>query len=238
MKAFGQLYLASLKEFTRDRMAMFWTLAFPVFFILIFGIIFSGNNNTTFDVGVAVADTGPIGPALSKAFDSVPAFKVSAGTQDDLLAKLRQGDLRVVVVVPDGVSAAVTKGQAAQIQVYYDPTNQTTAQIALTIVEKVVDGFDQQITKRPTLLTIQPQTITSASLRSIDFLLPGILGMSLMQLGLFATAPALVQLREQQVLRRIGATPLPRVTLLAAQVAHRLTIGLTQTVIIIGLGVL
>ena len=34
MKAFFQLYLANVKEFVRDRMAMFWTLAFPVFFIV------------------------------------------------------------------------------------------------------------------------------------------------------------------------------------------------------------
>jgi ABC-2 type transport system permease protein len=80
--------------------------------------------------------------------------------------------------------------------------------------------------------------VTSNDLRQIDFLLPGILGMALMQLGLFGTAPVLVQLREQQVLRRLGATPLPRVTLLAAQLVHRLTIGLTQTLLIIVVGTL
>jgi ABC-2 type transport system permease protein len=94
------------------------------------------------------------------------------------------------------------------------------------------------VSQRPTLFTVQSQTVTSESLRAIDFLLPGILAMSLMQLGLFATAPALVQLREQQVLRRIGATPLPRTTLLAAQVVYRLSIGITQTLIIIVVGML
>jgi ABC-2 type transport system permease protein len=106
----------------------------------------------------------------------------------------------------------------------------------LNIVGGVVNAADQQITRRPTLLTVQPQTITASSLRTIDYFLPGILAMSLMQLGLFATAPALVQLREQQVLRRIGVTPLPRSILLASQVAFRLTIGLTQTLIIVGVG--
>ena len=75
-------------------------------------------------------------------------------------------------------------------------------------------------------------------MRGIDFLLPGILGMALMQLGLFGTAPALVQLREQQVLRRIGATPLSRTTLLASQVMHRLTIGIVQTALIVIVGTL
>lgn len=106
----------------------------------------------------------------------------------------------------------------------------------LTIVEKVVGGFEQSLTHQSALLTIQPVTTTVSSLRTVDFLLPGILAMALMQLGVMATAPPLVQLREQQILRRLGATPLSRSMLLAAQVCLRLTIGLTQTVLLILVG--
>ena len=70
----------------------------------------------------------------------------------------------------------------------------------------------------------------------MDFLLPGILAMSIMQLGLFATAQPLVALRVQGVLKRLGATPLPRTTLLAAYVALRLTIALLQTAIVVLIG--
>jgi ABC-2 type transport system permease protein len=238
MKAFFHLYLASVKEFVRDRMAMFWTLAFPIFFIVLFGIIFSGSGDTTFDIGVAVEDTGPLGAALGKVFGEVEAFVVTEGSRNELMDKLKDGQLRVVIVVPDGLSNAVTSGQTANVEVYYDPANQTTSQVVLTIVEKVVAGFDQGITRRPTVLSVKQVSVASERLRNIDFLLPGILAMSLMQLGLFATAPALVQLREQQVLRRIGATPLPRTTLLAAQVLHRITIGVAQTFLIIVVGTL
>jgi ABC-2 type transport system permease protein len=238
MNAFLQLYLANVKEFLRDRLALFWTLAFPILIIVVFGVVFSGDNSTTFDIGVAAEDRGAVGQALSKTFNTVPAFKVTEGTRDGLLDQLRHGKLRVVVVIPDGLSAAVGAGKPAQVQVHYDPANQTTAQVVFAIIAKVVDDFDQQTTGRHPLLSVAPVSATSQDLRVIDFLLPGILGMSLMQLGLFATAPQLVHLREQQVLRRIGATPLPRATLLAAQVLHRLTIGLAQALLTILVGVL
>jgi len=238
MRAFWQLYLANVKEFVRDRMAMFWTLAFPIFFIVIFGVIFSGASDTTFDVGLANEDTGPAATALQQAFKSVAAFKLSEGSRANLLAQLKNGKLRALIVIPAGLSQAVGAGQAATVETYFDPSSQSASQIVLTIVSKVVDGVDQGLTQRPTLLTMQPQPITANNLGQIDFLLPGILAMSLMQLGLFATAPALVQLREQQVLRRIGATPLPRITLLAAQVLHRLTIGAVQTFLILVIGTL
>ena len=86
MKAFFQLYLASLKEFMRDRMAMFWTLAFPIFFIILFGVIFSGAKSMTFDIGVALEDKGPVGLALSQAFKQVDTFKVTGGTSEALSA--------------------------------------------------------------------------------------------------------------------------------------------------------
>ena len=61
--------------------------------------------------------------------------------------------------------------------------------------------------------------------------------MALMQLGLFATVAPLVNLRQEQVLRRLGATPLPRWQLLVSQVLFRLTIGLIQCGIILGISV-
>jgi ABC-2 type transport system permease protein len=238
MKTFFTLYFSNLKEFSRNRFAMFWTIAFPVFFMLLFGVIFSGGGDSSYRIGVAVEDPGRIGSALVQAFQNVDILEVTEGSPDDLLAKLKHGDLNAVVVVPDGVSAAVMSGKTADIEVDYDPSNQVTSQILLTVVEKVLGGVEQGLAGRTALLAVQTETITATSLRTIDFLVPGILAMAIMQLGLFATAPPLVQMREQQVLRRLGATPLSRTMLLAAQVALRITIGLVQTALIILVGAL
>src|SRR5688572_17263590 len=162
MKAFFQLYLASLKEFVRDRMAMFWTLAFPIFFIFIFGIIFSGSSSMTFDIGIAVEDKGQVGSALGQAFHQVDAFEVTEGTSEALLAQLKDGDLRLVIVIPEGLSESVSAGQAVQIKVYYDASSQTTTGIALTITEKIVEDFDRQLSQRPTLLTLQTESVTAS----------------------------------------------------------------------------
>jgi ABC-2 type transport system permease protein len=59
------LYQASLKEFVRDRAAMFWTLAFPLLFIVLFGVIFSGNGSPNYTVGLVNQDTGQIGTQLA-----------------------------------------------------------------------------------------------------------------------------------------------------------------------------
>lgn len=67
---------------------------------------------------------------------------------------------------------------------------------------------------------------------------PGMLTLAFLWLGIFGVAPPLVQMREQQILRRLGATPLKRSTLLGAQIGWRLTTGLIQAAVLVAFGML
>jgi ABC-2 type transport system permease protein len=238
MRAFWKLLVANLKEFARDRMALFWMLAFPIFFIFLFGTIFSGEGNTIFPIGLVVEDSGPAGARIAEAFEQVPVFEVERGDLEEELEALKKGDRRVVVVLPQGLSEAIAGQQPLDIPVYYDPSNQTTSQIILSLLRQVLEEVDRHISGAPHILRMSEQTILSHRLRNIDFFLPGVLAMALMQLGIFGTALPLISLRERQVLRRLSATPLPRFTLLAATVAQQLLTGVIQTALILVIGAL
>jgi ABC-2 type transport system permease protein len=231
------LYQASLKEFMRDRLALFWTLAFPILFILLFGLIFSGSGSPSYTVGLVNQDTGALGQAIAQGFGHVKPFTIKTGTLSNELDTLKKGQLDMVVMIPAGLSQHAQSNHTTGIRVYYDPSNQANAQVELGIVQQVLTGFNQRITHVTPPLTLAPQPIQTKPLTTVDFLVPGILAMSLMQLGLFGTTQQLVSLREQQVLRRLGATPLPRWKLLVSQVLLRLTIALAQTALIVGIGV-
>ncbi|MEO7000611.1 MAG: ABC transporter permease [Ktedonobacterales bacterium] len=239
MSTVGSLYVANMKEFIRDRAAMFWTLAFPIFFIVLFGLIFSGNSSPSYNVGLVNEDGGQVGNSLADVFQhDVKPFSIKTGTYDNEMSNLKDGQLDLVIVIPAGLSQLVASGHTAQVKMYYDPTkNPTNAQIEQNIVEQVLTGYNQQISGTKPLLSLATNSITSHTLGEVDFLMPGILAMSLMQLGLFATATPLVSLRQEGVLRRLGATPLPRWQLLAGQLLMRLTLGLAQAALIIGLSV-
>ncbi len=238
MSTIISLYRAAMKEFFRDRAALFWTLAFPILFIVLFGAIFSGNNGVNYTVGLVNEDSGPVGGALTSTFKGITAFTVKTGTYDNEMSNLQKGNLDMVLVIPAGMSQAVATGQTVAVQMYYDPSkNQTNAQIMLNIVQRVIDGVNKSYVTQKPPLALQANSIISRSFTYIDFLMPGILAMSLMQLGLFGTAQPLVSLREEGVLRRLGATPLPRWHLLTSQILMRVTIGLLQTALIVGLSV-
>jgi ABC-2 type transport system permease protein len=238
MKAFMQLYAASFKEFARERMTIFWTMAFPVLFILLFGVIFSNSNDTKLDVGLVLEDRGPSGATLAEAFKNIPVFKITEGAREAELAALRKGDRRGVIVLPVGMSQAIAQNKPVALQVYYDPAQQQQSQIVLGVVRDLVQQADRRISGTPVLLSVDAKSVQAQQTRFIDFFVPGMLAMAIMQLGLFGTAQPIVQLRDQGVLRRLSATPLPRVTILASQVALRLTVALLQAAVILLLGML
>jgi ABC-2 type transport system permease protein len=249
MRSFVQLYIASFREFRRDVSALFWTFAFPVFFIFIFGIVFSGDGDIKFDLGV-VNEDGEASARLVENFKQIGAFKVTTGDRTAEIDALKKGDRSAVIVIPAGTGAALESYMnqlhdgspstlpQTPLEVYYDPNNRNTAQVALNIISQVISGTNEDMAGTQPVLTLEMKKTTTKDIRNIDYLLPGILAMSLMQLGLFATAAPLVSLREKQVLRRMGATPLTRTVLLASQVAFRLTIAVMQTGIIIVVGMI
>jgi ABC-2 type transport system permease protein len=104
------------------------------------------------------------------------------------------------------------------------------------LLSHILTAVDTHLTGQPPLAELRTESVQARELRTIDYLLPGILALSIMQLGLFATAQPLVALRVQGVLKRLSATPLPRTTLLAAYIAFRLTIALFQTMLTVLIG--
>ncbi|MFA5375378.1 MAG: ABC transporter permease [Dehalococcoidia bacterium] len=233
MKTFNMLLMANAKQFVREKAALFWTFLFPIFFILIFGAVFSGNmEDVNFNVGLVVEDDSAMAQNMSAALGQVNAFKVTEGQRDDEIQALQDGDRRAVLVIEQGFGATIAQGGTANVSVYYDPTQTSSVQILLPIVQKVVDNFDRALSGSIPRIHINEETLQSYSLRSIDYLVPGILAMSLMQLGLFGVAQLVVD-RENKVLKRLGATPLRRSTMIMSTVVFNLIVAMLQAALII-----
>jgi ABC-2 type transport system permease protein len=84
---------------------------------------------------------------------------------------------------------------------------------------------------------LRPVPVKSRNLTYIDFLLPGVLSMSIMQMGIFGVAFGCVQLKKRGILRRLWVTPIRPSDFILGQVAMRLVVVMVQICIIIGVGV-
>jgi ABC-2 type transport system permease protein len=231
MKAFLKLLASDIKQFTRDRVALFFAFAFPILFMLLFGLIFN-NAKTSFTIGLSDEDNTPVSQSIAGTLGQVTLFKIDMSTYDAGLADLKSGKIKVFVDIPAGVSSAITSKQPAAVKVYYDPADTTDSPIILSVLQQAVNSINQQITQVPVLLTLSQESISTHQLNYIDFLVPGILAMSIMFLGLFG-ALTMVARREKMVLKRFGATPISSSLVVVSQVTYRLIVALAQTTIII-----
>ncbi len=240
MQALLELTKANIRSFVRDRAALFWTLAFPMIFILMFGSIFSGGGSSTRSYAWVDLDRTPASAQLRAAFAAIEDVELTDESEADGVAAMRNGDLRGVLVVPAGYgqalgSAATNPGPPVAITVYTDPTQQNSSGATLGLVQQVLGVVNLQATGRGPVVVPEPKAVQTESLTYISYLVPSILGMALMQLGIFSAIP-LVADREKLILKRLGATPLRRWQLVGSNVLMRLLIAIAQTVIIVGAG--
>jgi ABC-2 type transport system permease protein len=238
VRALAAMSVANIRSFYRDRASLFWTLAFPVIFVVLFGSIFSGGT-TRFTVGWVDDDGTPAAQRLRAGFERIPLLDLEDASEGDALERMRDGGLDAVVVVPAGLGQALGAGAGSgepfALALYTDPSRRTASTTVEQIVGQVVGGMNQGLSGVPPLLAVETRPLQTQNISAAAYFVPSILAMALMQLGVFAAIPLVAQ-REKLILKRLSATPLSRATLVGSNVVMRLIIAVVQSVLIVGIG--
>jgi ABC-2 type transport system permease protein len=239
MQALLALTVANIKSYLRDRAALFWTLAFPLIFIFLFGFIFQESGQSRLTLGWVDEDGSPAAIQLREAFTAQEGTEIVAAPKDDALAQMREGNVDGVILVPAGYGEAIATaggggGGPAPVTVYTDPSRSNLVAAVYQSVQAVFGAVN--LGDRPPLVVPQPETLQTENLNFISYFVPSMLGLSVMQVGIFAAIP-LVADREKLILKRLAATPLRRWQLVGSNVLMRLLIAMIQAVIIVAVGV-
>lgn len=224
-----KLMAAAFKMFIRQREAIIWTMILPLFMIFLFSFVkFDGLGHVAIGIVNHSQDT-----TLVNSLRPIQALRISEGREDDELALLKKGDRAMVLVIPASFQPL---GQDA-LALYLNAERPQETQAGKLILQRALDElvFRQNRLPRHTLRT---ELVNSRSLTYIDFLLPGILAMSIMQSGVFGVAFGFVMLKKRGILRRLLATPMNTSDFIFAQVSTRLLVLMTQVLIMVGAGVL
>ncbi len=237
MKMFKAIFMANVKEYIRDKSALFWFLVFPLVFVFIFGWVFTGSSEAVFNIGVIFHYENEMTERMIDELKSVDSFNiyVEKGNGEGELEALRSGQRSVVIEIPEVNLEDMSMGVPVNIPVYYDVSKQQTSQVLLSVIRQFFSEAERQISGTPRIFNLEEKSITAERLTDFDFILPGILAMAIMQLGLFGSIQFLT-LREKKIIRGLGVTPLSRSIILGSEVLLRLILGLIQTVIILTIG--
>ncbi len=208
------LTVANIKSYTRDRAALFWTLAFPLIFIFMFGFIFQGGGGGAACSPAWVDEDGSSAAATALR----AAFAAQEGTElelsrsggrlgGDARGRGRRGHRRAGRLRRGASRRARPRtGGPTSVIVYTDPSQpEPTVAPVFQSVGAVLGVVN--LGGRPPLVVPQAETIQTENLNFISYFVPSMLGLSVMQVGIFAAIP-LVADREKLILKRLAATPL------------------------------
>jgi ABC-2 type transport system permease protein len=234
IKAMLAITKGSLKAILRSPSAVVFSIAFPLIFILVFGFIGGGNGKTSVKIAVDQGSdtTSPIYAALSQ----INSIKIVKGDDTFLLQELEKGRITAKVLISKtGVTSPayaikITSSGAVMPQ---------NIQLLQSVLNGVIAGMNQKyFATNQTIARVNAtiSQIPGRAYKTIDFILPGQLGFSLLSSGVFGVAFLFFNLRQQLVLKRFYATPIKRAYIVLGEALSRVLFQLLTAIIVIGVG--
>jgi ABC-type multidrug transport system permease subunit len=213
----AQLVTARLREFIREPEAIFWVYGFPILMVVALGIAF--RNKPVDRLGVDIAD-GPGAGALSEALATNERFSLQTHDLETCRLRLRTGRTELVV--------AAETGSQPSYRLLYVPSRSESR-----LARDEVDDALQRRAGRKDVAKIQSAEQDEPGGRYIDFLVPGLLGMSLMGGGLWGVGFVTVDMRIRKLLKRFLATPMKKSHFLAALLLSRSIFMIPEVLVIL-----
>lgn len=224
MLGLRSLSRAMLLGFVRDRAALFFTIFFPLMFLLLFGGLFK-------DSGVSKVDVLQIGavPVL----DSLPP---DARTELDKVMNVERRDdaASALKAVRDGDVAAAVEQRGDEVVLHFSAADQVRAGTVRSIFNSLVEGANLAQSGVPPKFSLDLVQVEDESLETIQFITPGLLGWAIATGATFGAALTLVTWREKKLLRRLRLAPVSPAAVVAARVGISVVIAFAQTAIFIG----
>lgn len=238
LKLIRSLTAASMKMYFRNTTGVFFTLFIPLVLISVFGLLGNSNGDGSIKINVTDYANNQLSHSYIDAVKEIKVFKVTQGDESSGRDELGKGKIDLMVVVPQGFGETVGQSiRPSQIQTFYNQGRPGSGQSASLILGQVVTQFNNKFTNTPVVIGLKSEGVQTNNLGYIDFILPGIMSMTIMQLGIFTVAFAFISMKSSGALRRIQAAPINPGNFLAAQSITRYLVGLTQIALLTTIGV-
>jgi ABC-2 type transport system permease protein len=220
----GANLVVSLKSFYREKSAVFFTIAFPIILILVFGTIFMNQDNVSFDLHVQDLDQTTSSAQLLKTLELDGRFKIA--TVDHAVTATqyaRDNKLNLVLVIPMGYqkalvqrlglvggvpSAAFRNSKASVTVTYIYDASSSSVSPKMQMLQSALGAVNQGMSGEPPFIRSADTPILARKFRFIEFFVPGIIAMSVMTSSLSGAVNMNAELRQKGVIRKLSTTPI------------------------------
>lgn len=259
MNQYIAVQLAALRDYFRDKEALFWTLIFPLIFLIVFRwfdttgavnayiiVIDESDSEVSQTVVESLQQVDGIG--INYEYESLDEAKLDLEESkridfevvtDEGEVVVEERTLNVILYFPEDYGSTSTN-QLSNSTLFFNESDEGAASpsgIVSSIIESITSDVTISMLGGQRQFTVDRQGLTVNEIGYYDILLPGIIGLGIMQSGIIGMAATISTLKEKHVLKRLSATPLPNWQFILAQVFTFLFISAMQITIMIVLGI-
>jgi ABC-2 type transport system permease protein len=232
----------SFKQWKRSKGTVFWTILFPILLIFIFGSIFSGTGESSYDLVVQNHDeTSQSSMFLEQLKNtSMISIKEISGSED-ISSYMKNNSISSGLVIPSNFGATIQQASfdnsvSSMLTFYFDPSQQTTTSIVQTVISSTLQEFNLVISGGRHVLTLNQQETMGNDFEFIDFFIPGIIGFTIMTSCIYGSIERNTKFRKDGILRKMQTMPVSRMDWILSKMLFMLFLSFLSTTVILLFG--
>lgn len=250
MKGLVPLIRKEFLHIRRDPRSLGLALVVPLFLLILFGYAITLDIK---DIPLVILDqeNSRTSRELIGRFIHSGRFVLlsPASAEKEMDLFLEKGEARALITIPPDFSARLRAGKSVPLQVILDGADSNTASITLGYISAILESFSAQTLReiagerapspfsRPPFTT-QPRIWFNPELKSVYFIVPGIIGVIMMVVAVGLTSMAIVQERERGTMEGLLASPLHPLALVMGKLMPYGLIALIDVFLILATGIL
>jgi ABC-2 type transport system permease protein len=228
------------KRFFRDRLAIFFTVIFPMVFLLIFGLMYKNNSSISFKVALINESNSSYAQSFVDQTAQNKLFKIDKNitSLDSAQEKMMRGELDATLVLPPDFGEVKNEVPGGQLTVYYNENSAQAAQTLASVLQEQFKAINAQFVSTEMPFTVVTASTNQSGSQPFDYAFAGLLGFSIIGLGIFGPVNVFPELKKQGILRRLHTTPIRVWQYFLSNVLSQILIGLIAIAILFTFAVL
>lgn len=233
-----------LLQLKRDKKMMAPIFIAPIIQLLVFGYAITSDIKNVHTVMVDMDHSQYSRQLIERFRGAGVTFSIDKQADSPVLVDklLDSGQSQLAIVIPKGFQRAIGRGETAPVQAILDGSDSKTASLINSYVNAVVSGFSRQRVdtwlraRGSTLqmpLQVRPRNWYNPDMRSVNYMVPGVLCLILMVVTMMLTSLSIVREREIGTLEQIIVTPITNLELMMGKMIPFAIIGMIDVVLIL-----
>ncbi|MBO8166516.1 MAG: ABC transporter permease [Thermotogae bacterium] len=214
------IFAAFFKESFRNKLEFFFSLGFPILFLVMFGFLFGGQESASaLRVGFFSQDD-----SIASTMKNLKGFELKTyNSVDGTLKALENNEIELAVYFHDEkIKFTIKEG---------NPALEGEINTAISAIVSAIEGKLNGVKK---IIDLKKIPVSSGSFITTesDYIMSGVIGISILSSGMFAVISIFGRYRKRGILNRLRATPMSPIAFIIGSTLTRFIVSVFSVFII------